>query len=58
MNFHLKLAFAAVLALSLSSLLTSCEKTPARKVADQIDKAVDNTRDAMKDAKKDLEKKQ
>lgn len=54
-NFS-RLTFAALLALGLSTLLTSCEKTPAQKAADQIDKAVDNTREAAKDVKEDLSK--
>jgi hypothetical protein len=44
-----------VLALSLTMLFTACEKGPAEKAGEQIDKAVENTNDSAKDLKKNVE---
>lgn len=57
MKITVKMMFAVLLGLGLVGLVSSCEKTPAEKVAQKVDKAVQDTRDAVHDAKDDLSKK-
>ena len=46
---------ALVMGMALGSM--SCEKGPAEKIGEKIDKGVQNTKDAAKDVKDDINKK-
>ena len=54
MQKNMRWMLAGCLCLGLAGLVTSCEKGPAQKVGESIDKGVQNTKDALHDAKEDV----